>query len=71
MNLSTNTGGCFSGGAIESQKVFDGYFLQLRRGSPRSKFGRLVGGLPHEALRVRPITLRLLPRTSGFFNGLI
>ena len=29
VNLSTNTGGWFSVGALESQKVFDGYFLQL------------------------------------------
>jgi hypothetical protein len=29
VNLSTNTGGWGSVGAIESQKVFDGYFLQL------------------------------------------
>ena len=29
------------------------------------------GGIAPRVLRVRTITLRLLPRTSGFFNGLI
>jgi len=52
VNLSTNTGGWFSGGAIESQKVFDGYFLQLRRGSPSFQIWAISGGIaPRSIMR--------------------